>query len=159
MNLSLIKKLCVVKKIELYNVLFKYLKKYGYKNIIAKPKYIMAEGDLPICLIAHMDTVFSQPQKKENFIYDQEQKILWGMGGSGFDDRAGIYAIIELLERGLRPHVIFTDGEGNPPYRVINSAKNGHGTVLWILDSRLSFEKSRYWIEKLPGSSVTYLPF
>lgn len=111
MNLSLIKKLCVVKKIELYNVLFKYLKKYGYKNIVAKPKYIIAEGDLPICLIAHMDTVFSYEPYMDDFFYDAHKKVLWNPGGSGFDDRAGIYIILNLLNEGFRPHIIFTDEE------------------------------------------------
>ena len=53
--------------------------------------------------------------------------------------------------------IIFTDGEGNPPYKTLQNARSG--TILWILDSRLSFEKNRHWIEKLPASSVTYLPF
>lgn len=53
--------------------------------------------------------------------------------------------------------IIFTDGEGNPPYKTLQNARSG--TILWILDSRLSFEKNRHWMEKLPASSVTYLPF
>ena len=47
----------------------------------------------------------------QNFIYDQEQHILYGFGGSGFDDRAGCAAIIELIQRGHRPHILFTDLE------------------------------------------------
>ncbi len=48
--------------------------------------------------------------------------------------------------------IIFTDGEGNPPL-------GADGTVLWILDSRLAYEKARSWIGALPGASATYLPF
>lgn len=111
MNLALIKTLTTLNQKQLYNVLLKFLKQKEYKNIKKNEHFILAEGKLPVCLIAHMDTVFSKPQNEDNFIYDPKKKILWGIGGSGFDDRAGIAGIIELLERGLRPHVLFTDLE------------------------------------------------
>ena len=79
-----------------------------------------------------------------------------GRGGTSFEAPYEYYIQHSNEYSGM---IIFTDGEGNSPYRVLNTAKASPGTVLWILDSRLSFEKSRYWIEKLPGSSVTYLPF
>jgi len=69
----------------------------------------MAEGDLPICLLAHMDTVFPYPPK--TFYYDAQQTILWSPQGLGADDRAGLAVIMELLERGHRPHIILTDLE------------------------------------------------
>ena len=50
--------------------------------------------------------------------------------------------------------IIFTDGEGNIP-NVCGKGKN----ILWILDSRLNYEKSRHWIEKDIFSKATYLPF
>lgn len=71
--------------------------------------YVIAEGDLPICLCAHMDTVFPKPPK--TFYYDQKKSVLWSPEGVGADDRAGNYAIIELLERGYRPSIILTDLE------------------------------------------------
>jgi putative aminopeptidase FrvX len=111
MNLELMKQLTTFNVPQLYKVLLKFLRAHGYKNIKKGSTFIMAEGDLPVCLIAHMDTVFHHVQDKENFIYDSEKHILWGIRGSGFDDRAGIYAIIELIQCGYRPHVIFTDGE------------------------------------------------
>lgn len=87
----------------------KYLKNKGYKNIISTNMYVIAEGSLPICLCAHMDTVFDKPPTV--FFYDQEKSTLWSPHGLGADDRAGIYAIIELLERGYRPSIILTDME------------------------------------------------
>ena len=71
--------------------------------------YLIAEGELPVCLCAHMDTVFLRPPT--TFYFDQEQNVLWSPGGMGADDRAGIAAIIELIERGYRPHIILTDLE------------------------------------------------
>ena len=111
MNLDLIKTLTTLDKKQLYHVLIRFLREKGYTNVRKNDMFIMAEGDIPVCLIAHMDTVFPSPQVKDNFIFDPEQHILYGIGGSGFDDRAGIYAIIELVLRGHRPHIIFTDLE------------------------------------------------
>ena len=90
-------------------MLIKYLKNKGYTNIHATNMFIIAEGDLPVCLCAHMDTVFYAPPKQ--FYFDQEQKVMWSPDGLGTDDRAGIYAIIMLIERGYKPSLIFTDLE------------------------------------------------
>lgn len=94
---------------QLRNFLITFLKKNGYQVIIENGSYIFAEGDCPICLLAHMDTVFNSTPNY--FYYDQEQDVLWHPGGSGFDDRAGIFAIITLIHDGYRPHIIFTDLE------------------------------------------------
>lgn len=111
MNLQLIKKLCLIKTEDLPYIIKKFLKTCGYTKVVKTSHYIIAEGDLPICLIAHMDTVFPTPPAKENFFYDNQKKILWNPNGSGFDDRAGIYIILQLLQEGYRPSLIFTDGE------------------------------------------------
>lgn len=96
---------------KLNKTLCSFLSHYGYKNIEHNDAYIMAEGELPVCLVAHMDTVFKDPPLPENFMYDSEQKILWSYYGAGFDDRAGIYAILEIIKAGFRPSVIFTNYE------------------------------------------------
>ena len=111
MNLDLIKTLTTLNKDTLYRILCTFLKDHKYKRIWAKEHFIMAEGSDPICLIAHIDTVFKDTPDKEDFIYDPDKTILWAQGGAGFDDRAGIAAIIELVMRGHRPHIIFTDLE------------------------------------------------
>ena len=71
--------------------------------------YMIAEGELPICLCAHMDTIFDK--LPDTIYYDQEKNVMWSPQGLGADDRAGNYAIIELLERGYRPSIILTDME------------------------------------------------
>lgn len=111
MNLELMKNLCNLTPDKLYHVLVKFLHKKGYKKIFRQAKYIFAEGDLPIAVVAHIDTVFSYVPEIEEFFYDAEKHMLWAPYGSGFDDRAGIYSIIQMIEMGYRPHVIFTDGE------------------------------------------------
>ena len=109
MNLKLIKKLCLLDKPKLDKVLTKYLFSKGYRQIRHTDSYIMAEGDLPVCLIAHMDTVFKYPP--DEFFYDAQKKVLWAPHGAGFDDRAGIYSILQILEGGFKPSIIFTDLE------------------------------------------------
>ena len=86
-----------------------YLKQYGYTNIISTKEYIVAEGSIPICLVAHLDTVNENPP--EEIFYDQEQRVMWSPDLLGADDRAGVYAIIRILSDGYRPHIIFTTDE------------------------------------------------
>ena len=110
MNIELIKHLATLKVPRLYSLLVKFLRAHGY-NVIRYPNFIMAEGLDPVCLIAHIDTVFKHVPDEDDFIYDAEKTVLWSPYGSGFDDRAGIAGIIELVQRGHRPHIVFTDKE------------------------------------------------
>lgn len=71
-------------------------------------EYVYAEGEVPILLVAHMDTVHKDLPRVQQ---DLQQNVLWSKTGLGADDRAGIAAIIELLDQGYRPHVLFTDKE------------------------------------------------
>lgn len=36
---------------------------------------------------------------------------MWSPQGLGADDRAGIFAIIQIIKSGLRPHIILTTDE------------------------------------------------
>lgn len=80
-----------------------------YKEVIASPKYLVAIGDIPIALIAHLDTVYKTPP--HNIYYDRVKNTVWGDNGLGADDRAGVFAILELIKRGYRPTIIFTTDE------------------------------------------------
>lgn len=98
-----------MQKSNLQVMLMKILKTKGYNRVINNNMFIIAEGELPVCLIAHIDTVFARPAS--TFFFDQEKNTLWSPHGLGADDRAGIYAILRLLEDGYRPSIIFTDLE------------------------------------------------
>lgn len=92
-----------------------FLAMNDYK-VIEEENSLIAEGTSPICLVAHLDTVFSNEKdifrKRDiNFFYDGEQKVLWSPDGMGADDRAGVYAIIDIVKSGFRPSIIFTLGE------------------------------------------------
>ena len=69
----------------------------------------MATGDIPIALVAHMDTVFKKPP--EEIFFDQKHNVMWSPQGLGADDRAGVFAIVQIVRSGLKPHVIFTTDE------------------------------------------------
>ena len=88
----------------------KYLRDY-YSDIVETPEYIFAKGNIPIALIAHMDTVFEEDGEKRDFIYQTSQGNLWNPHGAGFDDKAGVFSIFKILEEGFMPHVIFTTDE------------------------------------------------
>ena len=94
---------------QLRNLLFAHLKR-KYKKIIATEDYIYAVGDVPIGLLAHMDTVFKAPP--EEIYYDTRQNVIWSPQGLGADDRAGVFAILKILQQTkLRPSIIFTTNE------------------------------------------------
>ena len=108
-DLKLFKELCKMNKKKLQFFLFNALKEYGYRNIINTNTFLFAEGDLPICLCAHMDTVFKQTPY--TFYYDEKETVVWSPSGMGADDRAGILIILKLLRDGYRPSIVFTDLE------------------------------------------------
>lgn len=103
-----LEQICQLNEMQLYYFLKKFLRKH-YKKIKVQPEYILAEGTIPIILVAHLDTIFTGPPNK--IFYDPKEKVKWGLGGAGFDDRAGVWAIIRLVKEGYRPHIIFTLGE------------------------------------------------
>ena len=81
-----------------------------YPLIIETEDYIIAEGDIPIALVAHLDTVFDD-ECKEGFIYRYFNGVMWHPHGAGFDDKAGVFSIFKILKDGYLPHVIFTTDE------------------------------------------------
>lgn len=93
---------------DMVKAMSQYLKA-KYKDVIITKDYIIALGDIPIALVAHMDTVFKFPVS--DLYYDQKKGVLWSPEGLGADDRAGIFAILKILQDGLRPSVILTTGE------------------------------------------------
>lgn len=98
----------------LFTDLYLELKNY-YNNIEVGPHqgYIFAKGEIPVVLVAHLDTVFDPKSRHTMAIfYDKEQQIMWSPDGLGTDDRAGVVMIMWLLKHSqLRPHILFTTDE------------------------------------------------
>lgn len=105
---GLLERLVSLSQSELHKTLGVYLKG-KYKNIIIEKEYIVAIGDIPIALVAHLDTVFYN--QVEDLYYDQRKGIMWSPEGLGADDRAGIFAILQIVQAGLRPSIILTTDE------------------------------------------------
>lgn len=92
-------------QIELKWYLYEELKTYGYMPVFADG-YIFAQGQIPVGMVAHMDTVHQEPRKIE-----YKRGVMSSPTGLGADDRAGIYGILHLIRKGYRPTVIFTEDE------------------------------------------------
>ena len=82
----------------LKKALTQYLKA-RYKRVISTRDYVIAVGDIPVALVAHLDTVF--PYLPENIYYDRVKNVMWSPDGLGADDRGGVYAINSLLSNGI----------------------------------------------------------
>lgn len=95
---------------ELHRTLHRILKRtYGKDAVTFTEDYLIARGDIPIVLVAHMDTVFHDPPTE--IFYDREENVIWSPQGLGADDRAGVFAILQIISSGYRPHVVFTTNE------------------------------------------------
>lgn len=86
------------------------LKYYTEDDLIASDDYIVAKGNIPIAVAAHMDTVWETSVGHEVF-YDKKKNVMVNLRGGGYDDRVGCFMILKLLEFGYRPHVIFCADE------------------------------------------------
>lgn len=106
---QIFKDILCLKQEKLKKVIRLFLEKNNYTNICETKDYVYAEGDIPIALVAHLDTVFPSPPK--HIFYDRVENVMWSPNGLGADDRAGVFAIMQILRDGLRPHVIFTTDE------------------------------------------------
>lgn len=82
---------------------------YPKDKIYATKDYVYAVGDIPIGLIAHLDTVHPLPPRE--IFHDQEQRVIWSPQGIGADDRAGVYAIFSLIQEGFRPSIVLCTQE------------------------------------------------
>ena len=130
---------------ELFDYLVDILKEKNYNVIVGKNnilngrEYIAAKGNIPIVLLAHLDTVFPDETRKNMSIYhDSEQGVIWSPNGLGADDRAGVYMILQILETtDLRPHILFTTDEESTSIgaeAVSSKRKELFGEVSYIIE-------------------------
>lgn len=107
-------------------------------------------------IIENIDLLFFDVNLKNTkpvkFTKNLNLSEITGRGGTNFQPPIDYFLENRNRYSGM---IIFTDGEGDVP-KV--SGTIGNSSILWILDSRLAYEKSRWWIDKLQGSSATFLP-
>lgn len=111
--INLLKRYLRMSQEELMKTLYEELHNY-YTTIKIDPaeSFIIAKGNLPIVLVAHMDVVFNSPRKIMAIYYDNEQNIMWSPDGLGTDDRAGVMMIMWMLKNtNYRPWILFTTNE------------------------------------------------
>lgn len=107
-DLKTFEQLCGLSQTAMGKTMSTYLKS-KYKEVVSTKDYIYAIGNIPVALVAHMDTVFARPASE--IFYDRRKNVIWATEGLGADDRAGIFAIIQIIRQGLRPHIILTTDE------------------------------------------------
>ena len=107
-DVKIFEELVKMEQSQLLKTLLTFLKK-NYDNVTATEDYLIAEGDIPIALIAHLDTGVTDPP--DNIYYDPRKGVIWSPEGLGADDRAGIFSILKIVKAGYKPHIIFTTEE------------------------------------------------
>ena len=104
-------------------------------------------------IIEKIDVIFFDTNLKLSKPIPFKKKIeldsIKGRGGTNFQPAIDFFA----ENKDYNGLIIFTDGQGSIP--AVSKSQN----ILWILTSRLDYEKSRSWIQTLPGSKSTYMPF
>lgn len=98
--------------------MYSFLQK-NYKDIYKTKDYIVAIGTIPIALVAHTDTVFDDEKvgiTQKDLYYDKQKQVMFCPHGAGFDDKAGIYAITQIIKHGYRPTILLTTKEEKGGY-------------------------------------------
>ena len=92
---------------ELKKVLREELLEMGYPPISRKG-FLYAPGEIPVLLVAHLDTVHYEPP--DIICYSKDGRYMMSPQGIGGDDRAGVYMILQIL-RQVNCHVLFCEDE------------------------------------------------
>lgn len=96
---------------ELKAILPERLTQLGYENVVTADGYIYAKGTVPVCLIAHMDTVHvNRIVDYYEWVDEKGNHILSSPQGIGGDDRCGIYMILQIIKT-HKCSVIFCEDE------------------------------------------------
>ena len=110
-EVKLIETLINLKQDDTKQALSEFLSSF-YDNVVETPDYIYAEGNIPIALCAHMDTVWEDYKgQKKHMYYDRYKECMWCPEGAGFDDKVGIFLIIKIITSGLKPCIILSCNE------------------------------------------------
>lgn len=101
---------CILRKSQksLKRALVEELATLGYKDVKALQGFVYAAGELPVLLVAHLDTVHQR--QVETICYSCNGRIMMSPEGIGGDDRAGVYMILRIIQK-HRCHVLFCEDE------------------------------------------------
>lgn len=79
----------------------------GYRMTNYNNKFLFGVGNIPVLLVAHLDTVHKE---RPEIYFDSKKGVLWSPNGIGGDDRCGVYAILKICET-HKPYVLLTTDE------------------------------------------------
>ena len=97
--------ICRMSQKEVKSYMDEYLRDNKY-NVINKEGFLYAKGDIPVLLVAHMDTVHHK-QCKNIVVENGRMSSPEGIGG---DDRCGIFIIMNIVNE-LRCSVLLCEDE------------------------------------------------
>ena len=131
-QIQIFEKIVSMDQTSLKKTVVRFMRK-KYDKVVETDKYIYAEGEIPVALVAHMDTVFKVPPT--NVFYDKQKNVMWSPEGLGADDRAGVFMIMSIVNAGFRPHIIFTTDEeiGGIGAKEITKKKNPFADLKYII--------------------------
>ena len=91
--------------------LFAMLRKmYKEKALARKGAYLLVQGEAPVLLVAHLDTVHKEPVRI--ICASEDGSILMSPQGIGGDDRCGVYVLAKAYETSAKkPWLLFTCDE------------------------------------------------
>lgn len=92
---------------ELKHFLSAYLKEQGYQ-VTRQKGFLYAKGDIPVLLVAHLDTVHHE--QPDIICRSEDGRYMMSPQGIGGDDRCGVYMILQILKE-MRCHVLFCEDE------------------------------------------------
>lgn len=106
-NLAFFRSILQMKQDALKHTLKKMLRESGY-TATDQPGFLYAAGDIPVLLVAHLDTVHQM--KPEIICISEDGRWMMSPQGIGGDDRCGVYMIMQII-KSVRCHVLFCEDE------------------------------------------------
>lgn len=100
-------KICRMSQKNLKNHLHQVLKN-KYDNVVNEDGFLFAKGNIPVLLVAHMDTVHKE--LPEMFVYNAKSSVISSPQGIGGDDRCGVYMILDIIDK-IKCSVLFCEDE------------------------------------------------
>jgi hypothetical protein len=136
-------KLFQLNQLQLKKAVTDFLKKH-YEKVVETEYYVYAAGEYDVALVAHLDTVCEIDANYKQIFCDIDKGVFWCPTGLGADDRAGVYGIIQLIEKyNYKPHVIFTVDEeiGGIGAQALAAIKNPFSNLKYIIQLDRQGEK------------------
>lgn len=100
-------KLCRMSQADLKKYVAEQLK-LTHDKVIDGDGYVFAQGEFPVLLVAHLDTVHKKLPAE--IYYDKQNDEMYSPEGIGGDDRCGVYMIFEILKQ-FNCSVLFCEDE------------------------------------------------